>query len=962
MASSGDDVPDPSDNNIPKHKSWKADSRENYSSRKLTPASTPPPGFVASEVQVGPASNASSLQKYVWSETDGNIAVTGDTSSTGGHRQQQQHPQTNHSRNDITSSFNNIAAALGSGLAESIEDATRGDHLSNQNCHHDHGINRNHNSSNNSAINAATHGNNNHNLTENFFIPNKNNDMNYERHKRHAASRFLGVAGASSSSPISHKATEAGSLFGVLDVADSRATSAGRNKGTHSSDSDGNSNNVSGNNDTAASVPFRQDPTAAAFHPSYESETTNSSSQLNSNHNNNTRDLQRPNQTKSRLPVTKDLGCTVMEPSDSPYGRGRPEIPTHNLSRFGMGRGGVKSDVNVTYGIQSEMQNLNLWSESGGKGGSGSRSPNPKLPSSNRVVDSIDGGVPGGGNDSSSAEGSRRFVSSSPALNAEEELRPFTWDTNHQEPSRALVILTSSVIPSNEIRSLCESFGVTETFRAEFSDRIGVIFVSYFDMRCAQFAAMQLPTRLQRLTAGAGGIQVRFCAPLNSSSQNDESMVVINDLPNQIGVDNLGRILSSFGAIRSLKDLGGNYDGSSYVAEFHDVQEAKQVVLELESSQPWGPEVSVEVGGRNPSDRKKGRELLALLSRWRNQGNGQVNRGGRHLGKADIYRSHVDSMDMGHRDGRYERVMPHEEHSPPHHGFGLGPTDGRYNYNNTYVVHHTGYPQFRGSHHPSDHVVHGGHGTYVTRQVSHQPPPHQQRQYYPPPQHVSQGNFPGGSSVVSGGSSRHTGASGYYTDDRSTGSRHTGTSGYYTDDRSIGSHQSNVRSVNSLVDSMTGSTRDGQNQHLMLDLDIVENGLDTRTSLMVRNIPNKYTQQMLISEFTENDHGPGVIDFFYLPIDFKNRCNRGYAFINFVDYQDILKFHRQYFGKHWRTFNSDKICDITYARIQGKAAMLKRFENSALMEKDEEYKPLVFVSNGPEKGKRLPFPDSPRGS
>ncbi|MGK3755728.1 MAG: hypothetical protein ACI8RD_008038, partial [Bacillariaceae sp.] len=189
-----------------------------------------------------------------------------------------------------------------------------------------------------------------------------------------------------------------------------------------------------------------------------------------------------------------------------------------------------------------------------------------------------------------------------------------------------------------------------------------------------------------------------------------------------------------------------------------------------------------------------------------------------------------------------------------------------------------------------------------------------------------------------------------------TGSRHR-------DDRSVGSNHSNVRSVNSGIDSMAGSTRDGQNQHLMLDLDIVENGMDTRTSLMVRNIPNKYTQQMLLSEFTENDHGPGVIDFFYLPIDFKNRCNRGYAFINFVDYQDILKFHRQYYGKHWRTFNSDKICDITYARIQGKAAMLKRFENSALMEKDEEYKPLVFVSSGPDKGTRLPFPQDPsRGS
>lgn len=210
---------------------------------------------------------------------------------------------------------------------------------------------------------------------------------------------------------------------------------------------------------------------------------------------------------------------------------------------------------------------------------------------------------------------------------------------------------------------------------------------------------------------------------------------------------------------------------------------------------------------------------------------------------------------------------------------------------------------------------------------------------------MSHGNFPGGSSVISGGSSRHT-----------------GTSGYYTDDRSIGSHNSNLRSVSSLVDSMAGNTRDGQSQHLILDLDAVENGLDTRTSLMVRNIPNKYTQQMLLTEFTENDHGPGIIDFFYLPIDFKNRCNRGYAFINFVDYHDILNFHRQYYGQHWRTFNSDKICDITYARIQGKGAMLKRFENSALMEKDEEYKPLVFVSSGPERGTRLPFPDSSRGS
>eukprot|EP00957_Ditylum_brightwellii_P013091 989201-Ditylum_brightwellii.AAC.1 len=113
---------------------------------------------------------------------------------------------------------------------------------------------------------------------------------------------------------------------------------------------------------------------------------------------------------------------------------------------------------------------------------------------------------------------------------------------------------------------------------------------------------------------------------------------------------------------------------------------------------------------------------------------------------------------------------------------------------------------------------------------------------------------------------------------------------------------------------------------------------------------------MLLSEFADGNHGPGKIDFFYLPIDFKNRCNRGYAFVNFVNYQDIISFHELYNGKNWKNFNSDKICDTTYARIQGKEGMLRRFENSALMEKDDEYRPLVFVSHGIDKGKREEFP------
>lgn len=34
---------------------------------------------------------------------------------------------------------------------------------------------------------------------------------------------------------------------------------------------------------------------------------------------------------------------------------------------------------------------------------------------------------------------------------------------------------------------------------------------------------------------------------------------------------------------------------------------------------------------------------------------------------------------------------------------------------------------------------------------------------------------------------------------------------------------------------------------------------------MIKNIPNKYTQDMLLEEF--NDHYQNKFDFFYLPID-----------------------------------------------------------------------------------------------
>merc|ERR1739848_601399 len=52
------------------------------------------------------------------------------------------------------------------------------------------------------------------------------------------------------------------------------------------------------------------------------------------------------------------------------------------------------------------------------------------------------------------------------------------------------------------------------------------------------------------------------------------------------------------------------------------------------------------------------------------------------------------------------------------------------------------------------------------------------------------------------------------------------------------------------------------------------------TTVMLRNIPNKYTRDMLAEEI-DNQGFQGKYGFLFLPNDFRNRANLGYAFLDF---------------------------------------------------------------------------------
>lgn len=103
---------------------------------------------------------------------------------------------------------------------------------------------------------------------------------------------------------------------------------------------------------------------------------------------------------------------------------------------------------------------------------------------------------------------------------------------------------------------------------------------------------------------------------------------------------------------------------------------------------------------------------------------------------------------------------------------------------------------------------------------------------------------------------------------------------------------------------------------------------------------------MLLAAIDENHRG--TYDFLYLPIDFKNKCNVGYAFINMSSPSHIISFYQAFNGKKWERFNSEKVSSLAYGRIQGKAALVSHFQNSSLMNEDKRCRPIVFNSEGVE--------------
>mmetsp|Transcript_29340 Transcript_29340/g.45974 ORF Transcript_29340/g.45974 Transcript_29340/m.45974 type:complete len:421 (+) Transcript_29340:69-1331(+) len=128
--------------------------------------------------------------------------------------------------------------------------------------------------------------------------------------------------------------------------------------------------------------------------------------------------------------------------------------------------------------------------------------------------------------------------------------------------------------------------------------------------------------------------------------------------------------------------------------------------------------------------------------------------------------------------------------------------------------------------------------------------------------------------------------------------------------------------------------------------DTQSNDEKTYTTVMLRNLPNDYTRDMLM-ELLDSQGFSGRFDFIYVPFDFKKHAGLGYAFMNMVTHQDAIHAMEALTGFHDWKLKSNKVMQVAWSTpLQGLWANVERYKNSPVMHPDvpNEFKPLLFAN------------------
>merc|ERR1719387_1692836 len=119
-------------------------------------------------------------------------------------------------------------------------------------------------------------------------------------------------------------------------------------------------------------------------------------------------------------------------------------------------------------------------------------------------------------------------------------------------------------------------------------------------------------------------------------------------------------------------------------------------------------------------------------------------------------------------------------------------------------------------------------------------------------------------------------------------------------------------------------------------------GQNVLTTLMVRNIPVLYTQEMLLKEWPNNY----TYDFLYLPISIERKHNCSFAFVNFVSEVAAVQFTGKWHKKRLSQHTSRKPLDISPADVQGRDANIRQIlRRKTFRIRNMPFQPAIFDGN-----------------
>jgi hypothetical protein len=111
------------------------------------------------------------------------------------------------------------------------------------------------------------------------------------------------------------------------------------------------------------------------------------------------------------------------------------------------------------------------------------------------------------------------------------------------------------------------------------------------------------------------------------------------------------------------------------------------------------------------------------------------------------------------------------------------------------------------------------------------------------------------------------------------------------------------------------------------------------TTLMIRNIPTWYTQDMLLNEWPNE----GTYNLLYLPFCFRTKKNLAFAFVNFTLPEHAEAFRLRWHKKGLQNHTSRKFLDVSVADVQGQTETLHKLTKQKCRIRNSHYQPVIYV-------------------